>query len=278
MFFTLIVQPMINFLTAIHGILPQIDFGIAIIILTILIRLILFTLNWKSIKIQKKMSIVQEKMNQIKNTVKDQEQQAMQIMNLYKTEKVNPFSSCLPLILQLIVLIGLINVLNGYMAGQIKINGKMQPLENAIYKNISFIKKDYVYFNKTAFGFLDLTQKAIAKDKTTNATIYNIYGIILAIMSGILQYIQTKMITPKKIPSVEGTKEDNITNAMNAQMLYILPIMTIWIGLSFPMGLTLYWIISSILSIIQQAIALKSSDNNKQDRENKIIDIQKYVF
>ena len=94
-------------------------------------------------------------------------------------------------------------------------------------------------------------------------------------MSGILQYIQTKMITPKKIPSVEGTKEDNITNAMNAQMLYILPIMTIWIGLSFPMGLTLYWIISSILSIIQQAIALKSSDNNKQDRENKIIDIQK---
>ncbi|HPO11294.1 MAG TPA: YidC/Oxa1 family membrane protein insertase [bacterium] len=266
---------MINFLTAIHGILPQIDFGIAIIILTILIRLILFPLNWKSIKIQKKMSIVQEKMNQIKNTVKDQEQQAMQIMNLYKTEKVNPFSSCLPLILQLIVLIGLINVLNGYMAGQIKINGQMQPLENAIYKNISFIKKDYVYFNKTAFGFLDLTQKAIAKDKTTNATIYNIYGIILAIMSGILQYIQTKMITPKKIPSVEGTKEDNITNAMNAQMLYILPIMTIWIGLSFPMGLTLYWIISSILSIIQQAIALKSSDNNKQDRENKIIDIQK---
>ncbi|HQL11495.1 MAG TPA: YidC/Oxa1 family membrane protein insertase [bacterium] len=275
MFFTLIVQPMINFLTAIHGILPQIDFGIAIIILTILIRLILFPLNWKSIKIQKKMSIVQEKMNQIKNTVKDQEQQAMQIMNLYKTEKVNPFSSCLPLILQLIVLIGLINVLNGYMAGQIKINGQMQPLENAIYKNISFIKKDYVYFNKTAFGFLDLTQKAIAKDKTTNTTVYNIYGIILAIMSGILQYIQTKMITPKKIPSVEGTKEDNITNAMNAQMLYILPIMTIWIGLSFPMGLTLYWIISSILSIIQQAIALKSSDNNKQDRENKIIDIQK---
>lgn len=275
MFFTLIVQPMINFLTAIHGILPQIDFGIAIIILTILIRLILFPLNWKSIKIQKKMSIVQEKMNQIKNTVKDQEQQAMQIMNLYKTEKVNPFSSCLPLILQLIVLIGLINVLNGYMAGQIKINGQMQPLENAIYKNISFIKKDYVYFNKTAFGFLDLTQKAIAKDKTTNTTVYNICGIILAIMSGILQYIQTKMITPKKIPSVEGTKEDNITNAMNAQMLYILPIMTIWIGLSFPMGLTLYWIISSILSIIQQAIALKSSDNNKQDRENKIIDIQK---
>jgi len=161
------------------------------------------------------------------------------------------------------------------MAGQIKINGQMQPLENAIYKNISFIKKDYVYFNKTAFGFLDLTQKAIAKDKTTNTTVYNIYGIILAIMSGILQYIQTKMITPKKIPSVEGTKEDNITNAMNAQMLYILPIMTIWIGLSFPMGLTLYWIISSILSIIQQAIALKSSDNNKQDRENKIIDIQK---
>lgn len=275
MFFTIIVQPMINFLTTIHGIFPQIDFGIAIIILTLVIKAILFPLNWKSIKIQRKMNVVQDKMNKIKNDVKDQEQQAKEMMNLYKTEKINPFSSCLPLILQLVVLIGLINVLNGYMAGQIKINGKMQPLENAIYQNIGFIKKDYVYFNKTAFGFLDLTQKAISKDKATNTNVYNIYGIILAIMSGILQYAQTKMMMPpKKMPQVEGTKEDDLTNAMNAQMLYILPIMTIWMGLSFPIGLTLYWIISSILSIIQQAIILQSDKNNK-NKENKIIDIQK---
>lgn len=273
MFFTIIIQPMINFLTAIHGLFPNIDFGVAIIILTLIIKLILFPLNWKSIKVQKKMKVVQEKMNKIKDTVTDKEQQAMQIMNLYKTEKVNPFSSCLPLILQLIVLIGLINVLNGYMYDKIKINGETQPIENALYQNIGFIKKENVYFNKTAFGFLNLTEKAITKDSTTNKTSFNIYGIVLALISGALQYVQTKMMSPKKIASVEGTKEDDITRAMNNQMLYVFPIMTVWIGLSFPIGLTLYWIVSSILSIIQQAVILKSS--KEDDNKDKVIDIQK---
>lgn len=275
MFFTLIIQPMINFLTAIHGVFPHIDFGIAIIILTLLIKIILFPLNWKSIKVQKKMKVVQEKMNKIKETVTDKDQQAMQIMGLYKTEKVNPFSSCLPLILQLVVLIGLINVLNGYMYGKIKINGQMQPIENALYQNISFIKKDYVAFDKTAFGFLDLTQKAVSKDTKTNKTSYNLYGIILALVSGALQYVQTKMMSPKKIASVSGTKEDDLANAMNNQMLYVFPIMTVWLGLSFPIGLTLYWIISSILSIAQQALILKSSKDEDKKSDNKVIDIQK---
>lgn len=274
MFFTIIVQPMINFLTAIHGVFPGIDFGVAIIILTLIIKLILFPLNWKSLKVQKKMKTVQDRMNKIKETVKDKDQQAMQILELYKTEKVNPFSSCLPLILQLVVLIGLINVLNGYMYGKIKIEGQQQPIEKALYQNISFIKKDYVNFNKTAFGFLDLTQKAVSKDATTNKNNINIYGIVLALLSGVLQYVQTKMMTPKKVASVEGTKEDDVTNAMNKQMLYVFPIMTIWMGLSFPIGLTLYWIISSILSIAQQAIILKSSEKEKIV-DNKIIDIQK---
>lgn len=274
MFFTIIIQPMINFLTAIHGLLPNIDLGIAIIILTVLIKALLFPLNWKSLKVQKKMKVVQDRMNKIKETVTDKDQQAMQIMSLYKTEKVNPFSSCLPLILQLVVLIGLINVLNGYMTGQIKIDGQMQPIANALYKNVGFIKTEHVNFEKTAFGFLDLTQKAISKDATTNKNVFNIYGIVLALLSGVLQYIQTKMMTPKTVASAEGTKSDEITSAMNKQMLYIFPLMTVWIGLSFPIGLTLYWIISSILSIGQQAMILKSSEKeNKID--NKVIDIQK---
>ena len=253
LFSLLLINPMINFMTAVYGILP--DLGVAIILLTILIKLILFPLNWKSLKIQKKMKNVQERINAIKQQTPDKEKQALEIMEIYKKEKVNPFSSCLPLILQLLVLIALINVLR-------KVIDPTFNLKDVLYPFINAVK-----FNNIAFGFLDLGKKAIENK------VYDIFGIFLAVVSGALQYVQTKMMIPKTVANVENTKEDDITRAMNKQSLYLFPALTVWFGLSFPIGLTLYWIISSILSIGQQAIILKS---NKQEEQNsKIIDIQK---
>ena len=197
-----------------------------------------------------------------------------EIMKLYKQEKVNPLSSCLPLILQLFVLIGLITALNGYMIEKIKINGQMVPLENALYKNVSFIKPENVKLEKKAFGFLDLTQKAIDKNNTSKNHLASAIGVIFAIISGLLQYVQTKMMTPKTVKSAIKSKEDELASAMNKQMLYMFPALTIWLGLSFPMGLTLYWIISSVLSILQQYIILNSTKKNAETSSN-IIDIQK---
>ena len=232
MFFTLIVQPMINFLTAIHGILPQIDFGIAIIILTILIRLILFPLNWKSIKIQKKMSIVQEKMNQIKNTVKDQEQQAMQIMNLYKTEKVNPFSSCLPLLIQLPFLWAVFMVFRDGLSGHYL---------NFVY---SFVYRPET-INTISFGFIDLAKP----------------NVVLAVLAGLAQFWQAKMMTTKR-PEVknEASKDEDMMAMMNKQMLYIMPALTVFIGLSFPGGLALYWLITTVLTALQQLYLFKQKE------------------
>jgi YidC/Oxa1 family membrane protein insertase len=87
------------------------------------------------------------------------------------------------------------------------------------------------------------------------------------------------MMTPSTTSAGASStdKEAQLTNALNKQMLYIFPALTIWIGLTFPIGLTLYWVISTVFSIIQQAIILKHHETNKptDGGDKKVIEIQK---
>ena len=126
--------------------------------------------------------------------------------------------------------------------------------------------------NTKSFGFLDLTKKA------TNGKDINYVGILLAILAGALQYVQTKMMTPATNPNANKTAQsttDQFASSMNKQMLYLFPALTVWMGLSFPMGLTLYWVVSTLFAIIQQAIILRIHDNeDKKNDDKKVIDIQ----
>jgi len=274
-FFTILTQPMINILAFLYHIIP--DLGIGIILLTLIIKVILFPLNWKSIKAQKEMKNIQEKVNDIKTRVTDKEKQAIEVMNLYKQEKVNPFSSCLPLILQLVILIALINALNGFMIGHIKVSGEIRQIKEVLYPFVSNLVGN-INFSYIAFGFLDLTKKA-----TSNlGSVTGIAGIILAVIAGVAQFFQTKMMTPNTTPSNANPndKESQLTGALNKQMLYMFPVLTIWMGLSFAIGITLYWVVSTIFSIIQQAIILDMHEKNDKNKSNnsgdkKIIDIVK---
>ena len=188
LFFKLLTQPMINTLAFLYHIIP--DLGVGIILLTLIIKVILFPLNWKSIKAQKEMKNIQEKVNDIKARVTDKEKQAVEVMNLYKQEKVNPFSSCLPLVLQLVMLIALINALNGFMVGHIKVSGIVYQIKDTFYPFISNIVGTF-NFNYIAFGFLDLTKKA-----TDNLqSITGIAGVLLAVIAGVDQFFQTKTMT-----------------------------------------------------------------------------------
>lgn len=261
-FFALLTQPMLNALTFFYHIIP--DLGIGIIILTLIIKIILFPLNWKSIKAQKEMKGIQEKVNEIKAKITDKEKQAVEVMNLYKQEKINPFSSCLPLILQLVILIALINVFTHVMDPKFDMKSILYP----------FI--EYIKFNNIAFGFLDLSKKA-----TDNLqSITGIAGIILAVVAGAAQYYQTKMMTPSITPSNTNPndKEAQLTSALNKQMLYVFPVLTIWMGLYFAIGITLYWVVSTAFSIVQQVIILnmhEQADKKNGSGDKKIIEIQK---
>ena len=111
LFTTLIYKPIYNLLILVYNIVPFHDFGIAIIIVTILIKLVLIPLSKKQIESQRKMQILQPKIKEVQQKYKnDKEKQSRALMELYKTHKTNPMSGCLPLIFQLVFLIALYRV------------------------------------------------------------------------------------------------------------------------------------------------------------------------
>ena len=146
-YLTLFYKPVLNLLVFLYNIIPGHDLGIAIILLTVIIKLILLPLSKKSLKSQKAMQELQPKIDEIKRKYKDKkEEMSRAMMSLYKENKVNPFSSCLPLIIQLPFLLAVFRVFrNGFNNSSLAL----------VY---SFIHKPEV-INSISFGFVDLSAK-----------------------------------------------------------------------------------------------------------------------
>ena len=143
---TFFYQPVVNLLVFLYNLVPGHDLGITIILLTIVIKLILWPLSKQSIKSQKALQDIQPKVDEIKKKyAKDREAQGREMMKVYKENKVNPFSSCLPLLIQFPFLIAVYRVFrSGFTADTL----------NLVY---SFIAKPEA-INNIAFGFLDLAK------------------------------------------------------------------------------------------------------------------------
>ena len=229
LFNTFLFSPLLNLLITIYNFLPYKDLGITIIILTILIRLLLYPLYRKSIKSQKALQDIQPKMQEIQEKYKDNpEKKALELMKLYKENKVNPLSSCLPLLIQLPILIAVYSVFRTGISTDTFVN---------LY---SFVKQPGA-LDAMFLGVLDLTKP----------------HIFLAVLAGIAQFAQTKMLMSKKQPKVEGSKDENTMSMVNKQMTYIMPIFTVIIGSKLPGALTLYWFTTTSLMVVQQYFIMK---------------------
>jgi len=240
LFNTLLTTPIFNLLVFIYNYVPGQDLGIAIILLTILIKLVLFPLSHQAIKSQKALQDLQPKMSEIKKKYKDnKEEQAKAMMELYKSEKVNPLSSCLPLLVQLPFLIAVFHVFN---------RGLSEESLDLLYP---FIQRPEV-LNTISLGFLDLSSP----------------NIILAVLTGGAQFWQTKMLMHKRQPKVPGSKDEDMMAAMNKQMLYFMPIITVVIGSSLPAGLILYWLVTTLLTVAQQKLLF----GKKKEEVPEVID------
>src|SRR3989344_2727576 len=243
-FHVILYQPLYNLMVGLYNILPGHDVGLVILVVTIIIRLIVYPLTSKSIKSQKSLQELQPKMAEIKEKYKgDQQKQAQAVMELYKNNKVNPFASCLPLLIQLPILIALYWVLRDALASK--------DIANQLYPFISNPNT----INPVSLGLFNLQQP----------------NFILAILAGAAQFVQTKMLMSKRPPKAAGSggKDENMMAMMNKQMLYFMPIMTVVIGISLPAGLTLYWFWSTILMALQQYILMRK-DKSTQLPENVI--------
>lgn len=223
----IIYRPILNLLVFLYNFLPGHDIGVVIILVTFLIRLALAPTFHKSLKSQKAMNELQPKLNEVKEKHKDnQQEQAKATMQLYKDHKINPFSSCLPLIIQLPILIALyqvfIKALKGNLAG------------------LYIFVRNPGSINPISLGFMDLSKVAY-----NQGTIYA-PALALALLAGATQFWQSKIMMPKTTP------QDSTARAMQMQTTYVLPFISAFIALKLPAGLPLYWVVTTLFAIFQQ--------------------------
>ena len=236
-FHVLIYQPLYNILILFYNIIPGQDFGISIILITILLRTILVPLYKKQIESQKQLQALQPKIKALQERTKDnKEQQTKQLMELYKEHKTNPFSGCMPLVVQLIFLISIYRVLI-----TISSNG-LAADPNELYSFVANPGK----INQFFIFLVDLTKPSI----------------VIAALAAIAQYFQTKMLMATQqtsAPKKNDNEQPDIAQMMSKQMLYLGPFLTLFIGIKFPAGLSLYWLAGTLFMLAQQISIEKKS-------------------
>jgi YidC/Oxa1 family membrane protein insertase len=236
-FDTILIAPLVNALFLIYGIIPGHDFGVAIILLTILIRLILWPLASKQLHSQKKMQSLQGDISKVKiKAGGDKQKEQAMLMELYKEKEVNPFSACLPAILQFPILIAMFVVFQ-------KATGSIDGVEKLLYepvKNLSYISSilsGQTAFNTTLFGLIDMAKPSY----------------LLAIIAGLTQFLQVKMITPRRQKTDAADPQAKMTSFMN----YTFPALTVFIAWGLPAALPTYWITTNFIAIFQQWLIMR---------------------
>lgn len=235
-FHEVLYRPLFNLLVFLYNIIPGSDIGWAIIATTLVIKLVFWPLTQKAIKSQKSLQEIQPQLKAIQEKYKDnKEEQARQLMNFYKENKVNPFSGCLPLIIQLPILIALYQVfLKGFDPKNLEI----------LY---SFVSNPGI-IDPISFGFLNLAMP----------------NKIMAVLAGLAQFWQTRMITPKnKLPSAPKSSDEFMAQAISKQTLYFLPVLTVIISWNLPAGLALYWLITTLFTVVQQYAIIRSAPQKR---------------
>jgi len=203
------------------------DVGFAIILVTIIVKMILVPLNSKSIRNQVLMKKMEPELKKIKSDFPNKEEQAKKTFELYKKYKTNPFSGCLVLIIQMPIIIALYQV---------------------FYNGLS-IKPDLLY------SFIQIP--SIIHTNFLGLIQMDSHSIVLAVLAGITQFIQgylSSPATPKNTEIVKKNKDfqEQISDSMQLNVKYFLPIFVAFISWRISAGVALYWIMSNIFNIVQE--------------------------
>lgn len=231
----LIINPMVNTLLWIYDILWN-NFGLAIIVFTLLVRLITLPLTFSQMKSTQKMQELQKskRWQEIQKKYKgEREKLAQEQMKIYKEMGINPFGSCLPTLIQFPIIIGLYQAVIRALAVT---PTQMLELSNHIYPFVN------------AAGLIPLNNRFLWMDLAQPERLY-VFGVgipVLAIFVVITTYVQSKLMTPPAQPGDQGAQ---MAQAMNLYMPFLMG----WLAYSFSSGLALYFVASNLFSIIQYA-------------------------
>lgn len=230
---TILVNPLFNVLLLTYAILPGHDFGLAIIIITVLIRLAMWPLVKKQLHHQKIMKELQPEIAKIKKQASgDRQKESQMMVELFKEKEVNPFASLGLALLQFPILIALFFVFREIVVGN-NIGGVAYSFVSSLGP-VKDIIANPDSFDPTLFGLVHMGEPSI----------------VLALLAGLAQYAQARQLTPR------NTEKAGFAANIGFNMTLIFPILTVAIAARLPSALALYWFTSSVIAVIQQQIVL----------------------
>jgi YidC/Oxa1 family membrane protein insertase len=262
LFNTVIIQPVFNVLLAIYSVIPGHDFGVAIIIFTLLVRLALWPLAKKQLHQTKAMQKMQPDLVRIKKEAKGNKQmESMMMLELYKKHDISPFRSIGILLIQLPIFIALYQVINIFLSHK-----NIDSLTYGFLKGFGPVKDmiaDPTAFGPKLFGIVDLTKNALSTHPV------QIVLMLLVIAAAVTQYFMTKQLSPKgkdkkRIRDIlkeasEGKQANQ--SEMNAAMMgsttKFLPILMFFIMVGLPGAIVLYYLVTNLVAVVQQHYVLR---------------------
>jgi YidC/Oxa1 family membrane protein insertase len=268
----LIVRPIFNLLIGLYSIIPGSDFGISLILFTILVRFALFPLVKRQLHQTQAMKKLQPELARIKVKAKGNKQlESMQMLELYKKNGVNPFRSIGILFIQLPIFIALYSVIQIFTLHREKISTYTYHfLENI--GPIRHLLDHPNQFNEKLFGVVDLTKTAFS-----NGTV-NIVLVLLAVIAAGTQYVMSKQTMPqadnkkKRLRDVMAEAADGKQanqSEMNAivmsKMIKVLPFFMFFIMISVPGALALYYAVSNLVAVAQQSFLLRKDEEELEE-------------
>ncbi len=270
MFTHLIVQPIFNLLVLIYALMPGHNFGLSLIIFTIVIRLLMWPLVKRQLRQTKLMRKMQPELKRIKREAKgDKQKESLMMMELYKERGVNPLGTIPILIVHLLILIGLYSGLRRVIDDPKNMFDFAYPALQHLgwMQHIAHHPKD---FDETFFGVIDLTRSAFGPMGTY------IPALILVIGSAAIQFLTSRQLMPvskdsRKLRDIlkdagNGTQADQseVNAAVGRSTQYIIPFMVFLFTVNLPSALSLYWLTGGLVAYIQQSIALREDEEDME--------------
>jgi YidC/Oxa1 family membrane protein insertase len=254
-----------------YSIIPGGDFGISLIIFTILVRFALFPLVKKQLHQTKAMRKLQPELARIKKQTKGNKQlESMQMLELYKKHGVSPFRSIGILLVQLPIFIGLYSVIQIFTLHR----DEIAKFAYGFMENIGPVKQLIDHpdqFNEKLFGVVDLTKTAFVDGSI------DVFLVLLAVVAAITQYVMSKQTMPQQeskkrlrdimSEAADGKQADQ--SEMNAivmgKMIKVLPFFMFFVMISVPGALALYYAVSNLVAVAQQSYLLKKDEEEMDE-------------
>lgn len=246
------------------------NYGLAIILFSIVLKIVMLPISIKQQKTMKKSAKIQAKMREIQDKYKNNPEKLNQeTIDLYKREKMSPFSGCLSAIVQIVLLFSVFYLVRSPLTYMTKVDQsvieqytneikQVEENKNNPYPEILIIRDkgqqdERVHIN---MEFLGLDLSSVPSQNFSDPRVY-IIPVLYVFTSFLSMRMTTNMQIAKKKEGEEGTNEIDAVAQANKSMSYIMPVMSVSIAIIAPLGLALYWLVNNVLMILERFILNK---------------------